>query len=206
MDLNLLTPNPEVLNHPDWVRFSFKEFSKPGSKSVYSVPGVYVFYWTGDLDVLESFCRKIKLKGPNNSTIDLDLETTWFPNLGKNKYALYVGRTTNIYRRFGWHEYRKNIKEPWIPDDPHWKDERTNYHNPAYYAKIYKPTSTSQFRSGWQRLIRHLTKSNAEDLIDNVSFEFIPFLNNQEDLTKRFYIEDYLIGTLRPWFNLDSER
>jgi hypothetical protein len=25
-------------------------------------------------------------------------------------------------------------------------------------------------------------------------------------VVERFYLEDYLIGALRPWFNVDSER
>jgi len=216
MDLSLLKPNFEVLNHEDWFQCSFKEFSTNKHKELSNVAGIYIFYWTGKLEELEKLSRKIRIQGKaikkhlitdesgKHESHKIEFLTSWFPDLGENRFALYVGKSTNIFQRFNKHQYRKTIQhEDWLPKNDLWLIEKSNYKNPEHFAKIYKPTTASQFRSGWQSLVRLLSDEAAEKLLtENVSFAFLPV----HEVAKRFYLEDYLIGTLRPWFNLDSER
>jgi hypothetical protein len=52
-----------------------------------------------------------------------------------------------------------------------------------------------------------------EFLQKNIAFSYLTFDDKDSNgknidlfVAERFYLEDYLIGALRPWFNIDSER
>ena len=84
------------------------------------------------------------------------------------------------------------------------------------YYSVYSPTTSCQFRSGIELLFKtkELTESEFwKNIQDNIEFSYLTFENtdSQEPIkdrsvAERFYLEDYLIGALRPWFNIDSER
>jgi len=56
--------------------------------------------------------------------------------------------------------------------------------------------------------IEHVFRSGSPvDIIkDNVSFGYIDWFAKTNAIAERFYLEDRLIGSWRPWFNVDSER
>jgi|GEM_PF-2678078 len=213
MDLSLLTPNAELFNL-GWIDHFFKEtenFELP--KIASDISGIYIFWWVGPKDELDKLSRKILLKGKaiknrelkENQSLthvihEIEYQTSWFPQLENNRYALYVGRSTSIYDRFLLHRYRKTLRDWPVKNKPE------NYHDFNLHVQLYKPTTSSQFRSGWQSLVRHLTFKESEQLLkENVMFPYLP-ITSVDAIAKRFYLEDYLIGSLRPWFNLGSER
>lgn len=68
-----------------------------------------------------------------------------------------------------------------------------------------KPVTTScQLRYG----IEHPFKQHPATLsliYDNVGFSYMADFNGNP-ITERFFGEDLLVGVLRPWYNIDSER
>ena len=146
--------------------------------------GVYAFWWIGkNQELLES-----------NTVIQLTDQKeegkvtykNWQP---RDLYypCLYVGRSTNIRRRFSQHIV-PNTKERLhrIPKDN---------------KKQTLAKTSCQLRYG----IEHIFKNdkNPMDIIDNkVGFSFCT-ISRTED---RFYKENLLIGTWKPWFNVNSER
>jgi len=151
--------------------------------------GLYAFWWMGDKDRLMNANRHIVLKGPGG--IDVDIEwLDWWPK-ELDYPCLYVGKTTNLRKRFGQHLMRKTLG-------------RANPNVPPSNRKVKPVTTSCQLRSG----IEHTFKDNTDPLqliYDNVGFSFMTeFTGNQ--VVERFYGEDLLVGVLRPWYNIDSER
>lgn len=118
---------------------------------------------------------------------------------GVTYYPLYVGKSTNVFKR--------------IKQHLSW---------PETYAKTYDDRLKSHLKDGLHLIPRYGTASQLSDhfyflfrdakggnrghanKITNVylSVAFTPFI----DYSSRFFNEDFLIGELRPPFNLDSER
>lgn len=135
-------------------------------------------------------------------------------------YPLYVGKSTNVLKRLGLHlklktkhtEWRNSILkgENCLNNDALNKEYGT--YNPTDYYNFFSPTTSCQFRAGMELMC--LGTEGEEDFLnllkENVHFSFISLDNNSKTddafVAHRFYLEDYLIGALRPWFNLDSER
>ena len=150
--------------------------------------GVYAFWWLADRDELLQENLHIVLKGPNSRLVDVELKDWWPPEL--QFPCLYVGKSTNIKKRFSQHIMRGSI---------------ARQHNIPQTNEKQKPVTTScQVRYG----IEHVFKNHASplDIINTkVGFSFTTqFPENA--IAERFYTEDRLIGIWRPWFNVDSER
>jgi len=152
------------------------------------MPGIYAFWWTASRGKLLSSNRRMRLKGPRAIWIPIELRD-WWPS--DTQYpCLYVGKTTNIKRRFSLH-LKRGFRE------------RLHF-IPKSNDKLRPVTTSCQLRYGIEHIFRSST--NPLGIIeDDVSFSF------QTDgvaanVTERFYMEDLLIGTWRPWFNIDSER
>ena len=151
-------------------------------------PGVYAFWWVGKKVHLMSANRHIILKGPGERPVNVEYKDWWPPELAYP--CLYVGKSTNIKKRFSLH-----IK----------RDCPGQLHRVLADNKKLKPCTTScQLRYGIEHVFR--TEPNPLEIIfQSVGFSYsTDFPDNA--IAERFYSEDRLVGTWRPWFNIDSER
>lgn len=146
-----------------------------------SFAGVYIF-WFGNSDKkIKELERNLKIKGPKGKEQNL----TWNWNLDNEKICLYVGKSTNIKKRLGQHLCLKI--DSLAPIEPN---------------KLNKRTTGCQFRAGFDYLYQGKNVDIFERMNKRIHLAILP----DEDFIRRFYIEDFLIGKLLPWFNLDSER
>jgi len=151
-------------------------------------PGVYAFWWIGSKDRLLAANRHVVLKGPGERPVDVKFRDWWPPEL---EYpCLYVGKSTNIKKRFSLH-----IK----------RDSTGRLHQIPATNEKQKPVTTScQLRYG----IEHIFKDHPSPL--EIIFQYVGFSYttdfNEDAIAERFFTEDRLIGTWKPWFNIDSER
>jgi hypothetical protein len=116
--------------------------------------------------------------------------------IGKETYVpLYVGKSTNMFERvkqhLSWPESCQKNKPKKV------KSKKFNY------PLIPRNGTARQFGDGFHFLFRgqqHLQYAKLKYVHLSVAF------TDYVDYANRFYAEDYLIGSLRPPFNLDSER
>lgn len=150
--------------------------------------GVYAFWWVGCKDELLDANRFITLKGPAEKPVHVEYKDWWPPEL---KYpCLYVGKSTNLKKRFSLHIKRGS------PERLH--------EIPVGNEKQKGVTTSCQLRYG----IEHLFKNNEaplEIIYQNVGFSYTTNFP-ENPIAERFFAEDKLIGIWRPWFNIDSER
>jgi hypothetical protein len=151
-------------------------------------PGVYAFWWVGPRDVLMTANRHIRLKGPGERPVDVEYKDWWPEELVYP--ALYVGKTTNIKKRFSLHIKRGCSR-------------RLHKAHPEN-VKAKPCTSSCQLRFG----IEHVFPNEQNPL--NIIFHCVGFSYRTDfadnAIAERFFVEDLLVGTWRPWFNIDSER
>jgi len=132
--------------------------------------------------------RHIVLKGPREQPVDVEYRD-WWPK--KLTYpCLYVGKSTNIKKRFSLHIKRRCA-------------ERLHQALPGN-AKAKPCTTSCQLRFGIEHVFP-LEQDPLGVIFNNVGFSYsTAFPDNA--VAERFYEEDRLVGLWRPWFNIDSER
>jgi hypothetical protein len=150
--------------------------------------GIYAFWWIGTCDQLLAANRHIVLKGPRGQRVDVEYRAWWPKDLAYP--CLYVGKSTNIKKRFSLHIKRN------CPGRLH-----------AAHPKNWKATpKTTSCQLRWG--IEHIFPTEAnplEIILTKVGFSYrTDFPDNA--IAERFFEEDRLAGTWRPWFNIDSER
>jgi len=156
------------------------------SKRKYSIGneihGIYGFWLNNHDGYVQTLNRNFYIKGPGNS----DIFIKWDWNLSNEKICLYVGKSTDIKKRLSQHLMLGTEK--------------------LYEGKetfLLKKTTACQLRTGFDFLYLHQKTENIfKEMDQRLEFSFL----KEEDFIKRFYLEDYLIGNLLPWFNVDSER
>ena len=151
-------------------------------------PGLYAFWWIDDKEKLFNSNLNIVLKGPAGKPLKIKFEDWWPKDLVYP--CLYVGKTTNIKNRFSQHIKRGSYKRLHLIPDSGEKQKAV--------------TTTCQLRYG----IEHIFKTSEEPLniiLNSVGFSYSTN-NGSNGFVDRFYMEDRLIGTWKPWFNIDSER
>ncbi len=158
-----------------------------GTVDLPEAPGVYAFWWIAEKSILMSSNRHIVLKGPGERPVDVEFMDWWpqeieFP-------CLYVGKSTNLKKRFSLHIKRNCAGRLHVISGTNEKQ---------------KPVTTScQLRYG----IEHIFKNTPDPLriiFSSVGFSYSRF--SVKDIAERFFMEDRLIGTWKPWLNVDSER
>ena len=151
-------------------------------------PGVYAFWWVGRKAQLLSANRHIILKGLGERLVNVEYKDWWPPELPYP--CLYVGKSTNIKKRFSLH-IKRNCP--------------ARLHRILDDNKKLKPCTTScQLRYGIEHVFRSAPKP-LEIIFRSVGFSYSTDFPN-DAIAERFYAEDKLVGTWRPWFNIDSER
>lgn len=152
------------------------------------LPGVYAFWWVGSKATLLDGNRVIVLKGPNEQLVNVEYKD-WWPS--SNPFpCLYVGKSTNLRKRFGLH-----IK----------RGSEGRLHKACPSNRKAKPRTTScQLRHGIEHVFPD-EENPLELIMKSVGFSYShDFPSNA--VAERFFEEDRLIGNWRPWFNVDSER
>jgi hypothetical protein len=151
-------------------------------------PGVYAFWWIGERERLLSANRRIILKGPGEQPVEVEYRDWWPSDLAYP--CLYVGKSTNIRKRFSLHLKRGSLG-------------RLHSAHPENH-KAEPNTTSCQLRWGIEHVFPE--ENNPLALIaTSVGFSFrTDFPDNA--IAERFFEEDRLVGTWRPWFNIDSER
>ena len=165
-----------------------EDICKNGKIDVPDEAGVYAFWWIGNRDELLSANRHIVLKGPGQKLVDVEFKDWWPQEL--QFPCLYVGKSTNLKKRFSLHLKRGSTGRL--------------HQIPLSNEKQKAVTTSCQVRYGIEHVFN--CHSNPLDIInERVGFSFTT--NFPEDaIAERFYTEDRLIGIWRPWFNVDSER
>lgn len=151
-------------------------------------PGVYAFWWVGEKKHLMGANRHIVLKGPGGVDVDVHYHD-WWPSAAPYP-CLYVGKSTDLKTRFRQHLLPGTAERAHQPLEGNFKA---------------KPRTTScQLRFG----IEHIFPQEQKPLkliSEHVGFSWCDeFPDNA--VAERFFAEDRLVGYLRPWFNIDSER
>jgi hypothetical protein len=151
-------------------------------------PGVYAFWWMAPKSELMAGNRHIVLKGPREQPVDVEYRDWWPSELPYP--CLYIGKSTNIKKRFSLHIKRGSTN-------------RLHQTHPQNH-KAKPCTSSCQLRFGIEHVFPH-EKDPLKIIFKSVGFSFrTDFLENS--IAERFFEEDRLVGTWRPWFNIDSER
>jgi len=151
-------------------------------------PGVYAFWWVGDRERLLNANRQIILKGPGSHPVMVEYKDWWPSDLAFP--CLYVGKSTNIRKRFALHLKRGS---PGRLHEAHPENHKA------------EPNTTScQLRWGIEHVFPN--ENNPLALITkSVGFSYRTDFNDNA-IAERFFEEDRLVGVWRPWFNIDSER
>jgi len=166
---------------------SVEELTRARRLRVPEGPGVYAFWWIDERSKLLAGNRQIVLKGPGGKAVSVAFDDWWPEPLGYP--CLYVGKSTNLKKRFGQHLMRSSSGR---------------VHRIPKSGREQKPATTScQLRYG----IEHVFPKETEPLAliaKSVGFSYRAY--ESHEIAERFFEEDRLIGKWRPWFNVDSER
>jgi hypothetical protein len=172
-----LKDNKEVITYyVETINMKYKNFDLNKNE------GIYSFWYYNSNNKIQGLNRNLVIEGPNKKKHEIK----WDWNVNDEFICLYIGKTT---------DFRKRIPLHLLLKTNNLKNKKGN--------QLNKKTTSCQLRSGFDYLY-----SNKNDIyIKNELMEHI-YLSfyYENDFVKRFYIEDYLIGKLRPWFNVDSER
>lgn len=168
----------KIENITTYVNLNKKEYLGIDEKQ-----GIYVFWFDNSDGIIKKLNRKLEIKGPNHKMIEIE----WDWNLDNKNICLYVGKSTNIKKRFGQHLLLGT---------------KDLYKNRKNRKKLYKRTTACQLRSGFDYLYLKENINIIEELNNRIKISIF----EESSVRNRFYLEDLLIGKYKPWFNLDSER
>jgi len=181
MEYNPVVIEKELINNRTEINY-FVDCISQKYKNINKDNGIYIFWYYNKTKKLYELNRKLIIDGPLK--IKQNIEWNW--NLEDEYVCLYIGKTRDLKKRISQHlllntDNLKNIND----------------------SQLYKKTTSCQLRSGFDYL--YSKKENV--YIKNELMEHLYLsIYYEDDFVKRFYLEDYLIGKLRPWFNVDSER
>lgn len=163
-----------------------RDIYKNNRNNLKPIGAVYSFWWIGDKKFLSNKARKkITLKGPGGRLVELEYKM-WFPQ--ELPYtSLYVGKATKLKSRISQHLLLKS------PGRVHPK--------PRNHEKVKPKTTSCQLRAGIEHIFPDESKPR-DFILDNMGLSFSAI----DTVSRRFYLEDFVIGYFKPWFNLDCER
>lgn len=155
------------------------------SKRYEQVPergGVYVFHLDLSSYRLEQLQLDFELSGPGGRPII----QTWKNSLKSGMNVAYIGKSTNLRDRLS-------------------KHLRMGSTSQATSLRIIKPTSSCQYRAGFDHLFYRKDVDFRSEGLQMTYFNYVE-LDGDEHLFDRFYLETLAIGLGRPVFNVDGER
>ena len=153
--------------------------------------GVYVFWWTQNMDLLnEPECnRDLVLHGPVGKDVALRIDDEWLGLDTELPIPLYVGKTAvGLNKRTGQHLMLS--RERILP-----------LGGGALKAK--PPTTSCQLRAGIEHLFPAV-KDTRSIVLENIGLSWV-ILDGYHNAVNRFYLEDMSIGLMRPPLNVDIE-
>ena len=196
---------------------------KSGPSSYYNHSGLYVFWWTGSRETLQQGVLNHLIKGKEYKPIHDDeryrLANLTLPELltsdkGKRyllqpviydfewivddkgeRCALYAGKASGVFERI-----RAHLQ---------WVNTFDAFHkNTSAEVKarvLAKHNGRQQMRAGFEYVFQNEDEAQRKKLlVENVGITV--HANHPHLVSRRFYVEDYLIGRLRAAFNVDTER
>jgi len=181
--------------------------------------GIYAFWWKNETDeekqLLRSFNRRVFIKGkqikPKREEIPPEHiihEVNWDWNLEESFVCLYVGKASNIAKRVKQHlgmGHGQNWYE--LTNHANYKASKAAKYKNGF---LLKWDTACQLRAGMEHLLSSGdgTYQFKDALQKNIYFSHFTDFDKDPHIamTERFYSEDFAIGSLRPWFNVDSER
>ncbi len=179
----------DLVNRRQSIKAIEKIYSSAAKETLPDRPGVYAFWWLGIKEDLLNANTEIMVKGPSEKPVLIEYKDWWPTEL---EYpCLYVGKSTNIKKRFSMHI--RNGTKGRMHESPNEMNE-----------KVKPKTTSCQLRFG----IEHVFKNENHPLKlihENVGFSY-QVIDGDNSIVERFFREDLLIGKWRPWFNIDSER
>lgn len=143
--------------------------------------GIYVFWYHNKNKKIKNLKRELTISGPGK--VKMPLEWNW--NINEEYICLYIGKTTNISSR---------IKQHLLLRTDNLKSKNDN--------QLNKINTTCQLRSGFD----YLYSDRDADVKNELKRHLYLSIYYEDDFIERFFAEDYFIGKLKPWFNVDSER
>jgi len=176
IEKDLIDNRKVITYYVETINMKYKHFDNKNKE------GIYSFWYYNSNDKIKELNRNLIIEGPNK----IKHKINWDWNLEDEYICLYVGKTR---------DFKKRISQQLLLKTNNLKNINGN--------QLNKKITSCQLRSGFDYLY-----SNKDNIyIKNELMEHI-FLSlyHENDFVRRFYIEDYLIGKLRPWFNVDSER
>lgn len=169
---------------------------KQGDKKIDPSSGIYAFWWVDAPEKLQTANRKIAYKGPGykkevgkDSKNIVDIEWKFDHPEGLKGIPLYVGKSTNLPKRISQHLL--------LTRKERLHDKRI--------LKAKPHTTSCQVRVGLEHLFTNDWPDFRQLIEDNLHFSFV-VMDGDGLMSERFFMEDFAIGFLRPWFNIDSER
>lgn len=149
------------------------------------IGAIYVFWWKGDLK--EIIDKHIELKGPGGQPVQIIYNKKWIEAATHDKQiCLYLGKTTKLRKRLQLH---LKLGSP--------SDRIT--------ANEGVINTVSQLRIGIETLFPDMKSGIVDFMLENLSVSWIKW-DGHANAVNRFYLEDYLIGSFNPLFNVDIER
>jgi len=144
--------------------------------------GLYAFWYYNKNQKINKLYRNLEINGPAKKKKSVE----WNWNLDNEYICLYIGKTTTLKNRISQHlllntSNLKNING----------------------CQLNRKTTSCQLRSGFDYLYSKTENINIQNELMEHLYLSIYY---EPNFINRFYLEDYLIGKLKPWFNVDSER
>ena len=162
------------------------------SNIIPSIGAVYVFWWTGNIELnkQQKFNKNFTLYGPKNKPYTIIFNNEWLHKQKNGCVALYIGKcANNLNKRIGQH--LRLSEKKWLDINPKLKERG-------------RTTTASQLRDRMELLFED--ESNVRTLIlDNIGLSYYE-LSESKNAINRFYLEDLAIGSFYPILNIDIER
>lgn len=231
VSLSSFLPDGRIYNlmfeSDDWTAIS-EVFSIANNNAA----GIYTFWWLGTAAELSKYDTLHEIKGKkesakereankNTSSYETDVndhivhkaewcfnEMTLKCGTGKEISAcpLYVGKSTLLKNRIRLHLQWPGpaAASQQVYAEPGRSAINEDYAN----KKVFKHTTASQFRDGFEYLFRSEPMNDRLNLLyEKIGITVAASHDiKMDDFSDRFYSEDLLIGLFRAPFNLDSER